>query len=138
MNDVDLQRRFLQSNAFAVAGASNDRSKYGNRVFRALVEFVGDDDARTVIPLNPKSNQIEGVAAFAAISDAPIVPQALSIVTPPAITRQVVQEAIEAGINQIWMQPGAEDDAAIELAQQAGCEVIAGGPCILVALRTLV
>jgi uncharacterized protein len=46
-----------------------------------------------------------------------------------------VAQAISLGIKNIWMQPGAESAAAVELAEQAGANVIAGGPCILVALR---
>ena len=35
MNDIEV---FLTVSTFAVAGASQDRSKYGNKVFRAIVE----------------------------------------------------------------------------------------------------
>ena len=59
---------------------------------------------------------------------------ALSIVTPPAITERVVEEAIAAGVRFLWMQPGAESEAAIARAEQAGVLVIARGPCMLVEL----
>jgi predicted CoA-binding protein len=42
---------------------------------------------------------------------------------------------LQRGIKQIWMQPGAESSAAIASAEEAGANVIAGGPCLLVALR---
>ncbi len=75
--------------------------------------------------------------AFASVNDLPSPVDALSIVTPPLATRQVVAEAIAAGVKQIWMQPGAEDEQAIRDAQQQGLVVIAGGPCILVAIKTI-
>jgi hypothetical protein len=37
MNDIEV---FLTASTFAVAGASQDRSKYGNRVFRAIAAGI--------------------------------------------------------------------------------------------------
>jgi predicted CoA-binding protein len=60
--------------------------------------------------------------------------QSVSIITPPAVTKAVVQDAIKAGIKYLWMQPGAESASAIEAAENAGIEVIHGGACVLVVL----
>ena len=120
---------FLAAQSFAVAGASLDRSKYGNRVFQALVA-----SGRTVYPLNPSAPEVEGHRAFGSVVDLPVVPESLSIVTPPSVTRQVVQQAIESGVKNIWMQPGAEDLQASKLAREAGLNVIDDGSCILVLL----
>ena len=58
----------------------------------------------------------------------------VSIITPPAITERIVDEAHAAGIPRLWMQPGAESDLAVARARAHGMSVIAGGPCVLVAL----
>jgi uncharacterized protein len=126
MNDID---KFLNAKSFAVAGASQDQSKYGNKVFRALIA-----SGRTVYPLNPKSPTIEGQPAYASLIDLPEVVESISIVTPPAITRQVVEQAIDAGVKNIWMQPGAEDANASQAARDVGLSVIDDGSCILVVL----
>jgi uncharacterized protein len=126
---MNIVEQFLNAGTFAVAGASQDQSKYGNKVFRALVA-----SGRTVYPLNPSAPDIEGHPAFASISDLPIVPESLSIVTPPHVTRQVVQHAIAAGVKNIWMQPGAEDEQASQAAREAGLNVIDDGSCALVLL----
>lgn len=123
---------FLSAKSFAVAGASHRREKYGNKVFRALIQ-----SGRTTYPLNPVAEEVEGHAAFAKITDLPETPEALSIITPPAVTRAVVQDAIAAGIKHIWMQPGAEDDQASQAARQAGINVIDDGSCILVLLARM-
>ncbi len=120
---------FLAARTFAVAGASQDRSKYGNRVFRSLIE-----SGRVVYPLNPTAAEVEGHPAFASLSDLPEAIESLSIVTPPAVTRQIVQQAIAAGVKNIWMQPGAEDALASSWAREAGLCVIDDGSCILVQL----
>ncbi len=120
---------FLAAQQFAVAGASRDRSKYGNRVFQALVA-----SGRHVDPLNPSAKEIEGHPAYKAIGELSTVPESLSIVTPPHATRDIMREAIEAGVKNIWMQPGAEDSIASRLAREAGLNVIDDGSCILVSL----
>jgi predicted CoA-binding protein len=126
---MDPMQKFLSASTFAVAGASRDRSKYGNIVFRTL-----GASGRTVYPLHPTAPEIEGQRAYASIGDLPIVPESVSIVTPPSITREVVQQAIAAGVKNLWMQPGAEDPQSGEAARQAGINVIDDGSCILVLL----
>jgi predicted CoA-binding protein len=111
-NIESLTAKFLAAKIFAVVGASRDRSKYGNKVFQALVE-----SGRTVYPLNPSAPEIEGQTAYATIADLPVVPESLSIVTPPQVTREVIQHAVAAGVKNIWMQPGAEDDQASKINQ---------------------
>ena len=121
---------FLASGPFAVAGASTNRDKYGNKVLRCYQQ----NHKAPLYPLNPRAAEIEGLACFANLVSLPEVPRSLSIITPPSITRQVVQEAIAAGVQHLWMQPGAEDDEAIQAAEQAGLGVIARGACLLVVL----
>lgn len=120
---------FLAAKTYAVAGASNRGHKYGNKVFRALLAA-----SRETYPLNPAQDEIEGHQAYPSIADLPLVPEALSIITPPEVTRKVVADAIVSGVKHIWMQPGAEDEQASESARDAGINVIDDGSCILVFL----
>lgn len=121
--------QFLLCRTIAVAGASTDRNKYGNIVFRALVS-----SGRTVYPINPKGIEIEGHRSYRTLQELPVVPEAVSIVTPPVVTRAIVDDAIALGIPSLWMQPGAEDALASLSAIDAGLSVIDDGSCILVAL----
>ncbi len=122
-------KQFLASTSYAVAGASRDSQKYGNRVFQALVK-----SGRNTFPLNPIAKTIENIAAFPDLKSLPMVPESLSIVTPPEQTALVVQQAIELGVKAIWMQPGAEHPPSSDAARSAGLLVIDDGSCILVAL----
>ncbi|MEL6109283.1 MAG: CoA-binding protein [Planctomycetota bacterium] len=124
-----VQESFLRARTFAVAGASTDPAKYGHRVFLALAK-----SGRTVYPLNPKAAEVAGHRAYASIGDLPLIPESLSIVTPPEVTRQVVADAIDAGVKHLWMQPGAEHELAGQAARDAGLTVIDDGSCVLVAL----
>jgi len=121
--------KFLASPAFGVVGASVIRHKYGNRVLRCYLQ-----NGKKAIPVNPKETEIEGVACVASVAGLPAEVKSLSVITPPAVTEQVVAAAIEKGIDNIWMQPGAESQAAVELCRKAGVNVIADGSCLLVVM----
>lgn len=121
--------KFFTSPAYAVAGASVDRHKYGNKVLRCYLQH-----GKKVIPVNPKDAQVEGITSVASVLDLPDEVKSLSIITPPSVTEIIVGEAIQRGIENIWMQPGAESSRAIEMCRERGINVIADGSCILVVL----
>lgn len=121
--------KFLASPAFGVVGASANRHKYGNKILRCYQQH-----GKTVVPVNPSEAEIEGVACAAKIGDLPAEVESISMITPPAVTAQLVPLAIEKGIKNIWMQPGAEHPDAVALCRQRGINVIADGSCLLVVL----
>jgi len=122
-------RQFLTSPAYAVAGASTNRQKFGNKVLRCYQQ-----NQKTVYPVNPSVDEIEGLPCIRAIADLPDTVNSLSIITPPAVTEKIVEQAIAKGIRNIWMQPGAQSAAAIANCLKHGVSVIADGSCVLVEL----
>ena len=125
-SDID---RFLSGSPFAVVGASANRDKFGNKVLRCYLQHN-----LSAYPVNPAAETIEGLQAYSNLSSLPERVHGISIITPPQVTEAVVEEAGTAGIENIWMQPGAESESAIKRARELGMNVIAGGPCILVEL----
>ena len=125
----DAVQAFLASAPFAVVGASSDRRKFGNKLLRRYIER-----GLPVYPVNPAGGEIEGLAAWPSLSSLPEPVGAVSIVTPPAVTEAIVEEAAELGIRHLWMQPGAESARAVRRARELGIEVISGGTCLLVEL----
>ena len=123
----EIIKSFMAGGPYAVVGASSDRDKYGNKVLRAYQQR-----GMEVYPINPRAPEIEGLKAYATLSDVPVKLRAISVITPPAITEHVVEAAAAAGVRMVWMQPGAESNEAIRKAEALGIEVIAGGPCFLV------
>ncbi len=121
---------FLACSRFAVAGASKNRSKFGNKCLRAYLQ-----GGRDVVAVHPRESEIEGVTAYASVEAIPDTPEALTIVTPPRVTEQIVEAAAAGGVRHVWMQPGAQSPAAVARAEELGLSVIHGGPCLLVALR---
>lgn len=132
MPTLDLTQRieaFLAGSTFAVAGASADRAKYGNKVLRCYMQAK-----REVFPINPAGGVIEGLPAASNIAALPKPVHGLSIITPPPITERLIDQAHAAGIKHLWMQPGAESAQAIARAEALGMNVIGGDACILVVL----
>lgn len=130
--DMTIEKRietFLSSPAFGVVGASTDREKYGNKVLRVYLQHH-----KKVYPVNPNEKIIEGMACVPDVKSLPADVKSISIITPPAVTEKIVQQAIAKGIENIWMQPGAESDAAIKQCEDNHINVIAKGPCLLVTL----
>jgi predicted CoA-binding protein len=129
MNSIDRIGLFLSGAPHAVVGASRDRAKYGNKVLRAYMQ-----SGRRVYPVNPTVDRVEQLVAYATLAEIPEPVYGISIVTPPDVTESIITQAAQLGIQHVWMQPGAESEKAIDLAERSGMNVIAGGPCLLVAL----
>ena len=126
---IEKIKLFLAATAFGVAGASSRRHKYGNKVLRCYLQHH-----KTVYPLNPIEKSIEGLPCLKDVNELPNEVTSLSIITPPAVTERIVEQAIATGIKNIWMQPGAESETAINLCLKNNINLIAQGPCILVVL----
>lgn len=124
-------KQFFTSHAFAVVGASQDKEKYGNKVLRCYMQHK-----KIVYPINPKEHIIEGLVCLRSIEELPVQVASISIVTPPVITEQIVEQIIlkKQHIKNIWMQPGADSQLAIKKCIDNNINVIADGPCVLVVL----
>jgi predicted CoA-binding protein len=123
----ELIDQFLAAGPYAVVGASQDRAKYGNKVLRAYQQR-----GLEVHPINPRAETVEGLQAYADLAALPVRVRGVSVITPPPVTEKVVSQAIQAGVEYIWMQPGSESPAAVSAAEKAGIGVIADGSCFLV------
>lgn len=121
---------FLNGQTFAVAGASTNQAKFGNQVFRALVK-----SGRTTFPLNPTASEVEGLTAYTTLFDLPEPVECLAIITPPKVTKQVVQQAIDCGVKHLWIQPGAQHAESSRAAVNAGLTVVDDGACLLIVLE---
>jgi len=110
----------------AVAGVSQDENKYGFRIFRDLLA-----DGCTVYAVNPKGGNVLGQPVYKTLAELPATPEMVITVVAPAATQEIVRECIRLGVKAIWMQPGSENDDAIELARAAGITVTARA-CLMV------
>ncbi len=121
----------LAANSFAVVGASRDPSKYGFLVYRSLKSA-----GKTAYPVNPKATEVDGDCCYPSLSNLPQTSEVAVMVVSPSVTEAAVAECARLGITQVWMQPGAESAAALAACRENGIHVVAGGPCLMVLLRT--
>src|SRR5262245_64889318 len=119
MSSLDPIKSFLAGKRFAVVGASRDREKYGNKVLRTYQQ-----NNMEVVPINPSGGDIEGLPSYPDLASLPEPVDGVSIITPPKVTEKVVEQAVALGSKHIWMQPGADSEKAIEIAEQTGANVI--------------
>ena len=121
----------------AVVGASADRDKYGNMVLRCYKEHK-----MAAVPINKRSTEIEGVATVASLT---LLSQStshtmgevgVSIITPPGVTKLILEEGSKLGIRHFYLQPGTYDDITDEyMASELvgkGVNIVKG--CVLVEL----
>lgn len=114
-----LIREFTNLRVWAIVGASANPAKYGNRIFRTL-----RDAGYKVYGVNPGGGEIDGQTLYPNLASLPEKPQVVDLVVPPQVTEQVVQECAALGLTRVWMQPGAESEAAIRYCQEHGIQVV--------------
>ncbi|GBB94671.1 hypothetical protein RclHR1_00240019 [Rhizophagus clarus] len=128
---ANLIKEFFSSSHYAVVGASNNPTKYGNKVLKWYIS-----NNRPVTPINPNERLIEGLECVpnlsSLISNLNHADVSVSVITPPKITKTILEEAKKLGIKKVWLQPGAEDTECQDFANQAGIDLLSGGPCVLV------
>lgn len=121
-------QEMLAKKVWAVVGVSADQSKFGYKVYKRLLAA-----GYTVYPVNPKLKELEGRQVYPDLSSLPEVPDVVNCVVPPAVTAAIVPLCAEQGIKYLWLQPGAECNEALELANEHS--VVAERACVLVELR---
>lgn len=136
---MQRMENFFKLPLFAVVGASNNRDKFGNKVLRCYIEY-----SRKAVPISKTESIIEGLPCFkslAALKDTeqslPPTDVGVSIITAPPVTKQVIQDGIQLGYRNFFLQPGTTDSDVDELIREAkelhpDLNVIEG--CVLVSL----
>jgi predicted CoA-binding protein len=120
----------VNSRVWAVAGASEDMSKWGSRIYRALKQ-----SGYKVYPVNPDAPTADGDPTYPTLLDLPETPAVVDVVVPRWVGRRVATDAAQAGVRIFWLQPGAEGRELIEYAESLGLDVIYHA-CALTERRT--
>ena len=94
---------FLAEPVLALVGASRSGDKFGNQILRELRA-----QGRTVLPLHPAADAIDGVPCYSHYADLPQRPGGTIVCVSPADAVTAVRDAAEAGVKRVWLQQGAE------------------------------
>jgi len=101
------------SKTVAVVGASSSRAKFGNKALRAFLS-----EGHRVLAINPNETEVEGVKTYASVLDVPGPIDMATVYVQPDVTLRLLDEFQRKGIAEIWVNPGAEDEAVIAEARR--------------------
>lgn len=104
---------------FAVVGASPDPARPSHGVMQVLRRH-----GYTIVPINPRVDQVLGLRAYPDLASAPQPIEVVDIFRRPAAAGTHVDEAIAIGAKAVWLQLGVIDEAAARRAREAGLEVV--------------
>src|SRR3954468_12217665 len=107
------------SRTVAVIGASSDREKYGNKALRAFAH-----QGYTVIPINPKEQEVEGHKAYASVLDVPGPIDMATVYVPPRAGIRIMEQLAQKGIGEVWLNPGADGHDVVARARELGLNTI--------------
>ena len=117
-----INKKFL----YAVVGASNNKEKYGYKVFKDLL-----DSGYKVIRINPGEKKILGEKVYPTLSNVKKKIDIVIFVTQPKITEKILEDIKILEIQNVWLQPGAQSDAAIQFCKKNNIECIHDA-CIMI------
>jgi predicted CoA-binding protein len=116
---------FVAQKTLAVVGVSSNPNKFGSFAYREL-----KSRGYRVFPINPNLEKIGEDRCYPRLTALPEKVDCVLIVVPPKETEKIVKEADEAGIKRVWMQQGAESEAAIQFCHEHGVNEV-HGECII-------
>ncbi len=116
---------FLALKRIAIVGVSSQEKDFSRTIFRKFSERGYD-----VVPVNPAIAEAEGRRCYARLSDVSPAPEGVLLMTPPAVSEQVVEECVTLGIRNVWLHRGAGQGAvsigAVKTCKDHGIDVVAG------------
>jgi predicted CoA-binding protein len=111
----------------AVIGASSNRSRFGNKAVRAFLH-----KGFSVVPISPTETEVEGLTAYSSVLEVPGNVDMATFYVRPQIGLQVIEEVAQKGIEEVWLNPGAESPELIERARSLGIRPVAA--CSILAI----
>lgn len=82
---------------------------------------------KQIVPIHPRAETVHGAPGYATIAEAVAVhgrPDVVDLFVRSDRAAEFVTQAVDAGARFVWMQLGVRDDAAAQVARDAGIGVI--------------
>jgi len=121
-----LINQALAQKVWAVVGATQNKDKFGYKVYKTLKEH-----GYQAYPVNPFYDEIDGDKCYDNLSSLPEVPGVVSIIISPDRSEPFIREAAQIGCKFVWFQPGAERNDLVKLAQSLELKVISNACAII-------
>lgn len=110
----------------AVVGATDSPAKYGAKIYRDL-----KSKGFRVFAINPTRDEVDGDPCWPNLSALPETPTIVDFVVPPQRTLRILHQCLELGLMNVWIQPGAEDEAVLAYLEEHRFNYLANA-CIMV------
>jgi len=118
-SDKEIQQILKDTKTIAVVGISHKPHRASYQVAKFLIE-----KGYTVIPVNPKYEEVLGQACYAKLEDIPVDVDMVDCFRRSEEIVPIAESAIRIGAKVLWMQLGVENDDAAEMAKSAGMQVV--------------
>ena len=129
MNEPEVIKRMLTAKTIAVVGISADTAKPSNYV-SAYMQQAG----KRILPVNPTVQTVLGETTYASLRDLPVRPDVVNVFRLPSAIPGIVDEMIELGYTDLWVQQGIRNEDAAMKAEAHGIHVVMDR-CIMVEHR---
>jgi predicted CoA-binding protein len=116
---------FINCKRLAVVGVSRSGRKFGNM---ALAELKAR--GYEAIPVHPSAREIGGELCYPSLAALRGRVDGVWVCVPPQQAAQVLREAADAGLRNVWLQQGAESPEVLALARELGLNFV-HGKCVL-------
>jgi predicted CoA-binding protein len=134
MSQIDqMVQNFLAQKSIAVVGVSNTRDSGCNLNYQKFKQA-----GYKVFAISPNATEFQGDPCYPDLKSLPQTPDAVFVMTSPAVTEKVVAQAVECGVKHVWMhcmmgtKPGlaagmtSVSERAVQMCRENGIEVIPG------------
>jgi uncharacterized protein len=111
----------------AVIGASNDRSKFGNKALRAF-----QSKGWNAIPVHPTETEVEGIPAVKEISALSERPDWITVYVRPTVLLPMLEAIAKIGCDQLWLNPGTSSAEVQREVRRLGIKATEG--CSILAI----
>jgi uncharacterized protein len=115
----------------AVVGLSDDPGKASHGV-SAYMQAHG----YRILPVNPGIASALGERSYASLGELPVKPDVVNVFRLPKYLPAIVDEMLELGLTDLWVQMGIWSEEAAEKAEAGGIRVVMDR-CIMVEHRRL-
>lgn len=114
----------------AIIGATDHPSKYGGIIYRDM-----KGKGFKVFGVNPYRDTVDGDPCWHRVTDLPETPTIAVFVVPAKRGLDVLKDCAEAGVENIWIQPGAFSDDLRTALDDGDFNWLAEA-CVMVRART--